>query len=56
VTLLFAQSAYEPSPSFHLLPGSARSQGFARQHIASVASFFVSRIYTLIDGKELMKC
>ena len=52
ITLLFAQSAYEHVAEAFLAALEARaakSQDIS--HIASVASFFVSRIDTLIDSK-----
>src|SRR5258708_23951193 len=52
ITLLFAQSAYEKVAEAFLSAletRAAKSQDIS--HIASVASFFVSRIDTLIDGK-----
>src|SRR6266404_3841430 len=52
ITLLFAQSAYEKVAEAFLSALEARaakSQDIS--HIASVASFFVSRIDTLVDGK-----
>lgn len=52
ITLLFAQSAYELVAEAFLAALEARvkkSQDISK--IASVASFFVSRIDTLIDGK-----
>jgi len=52
ITLLFAQSAYEQVAEAYLAALEARAaKGQALHHIASVASFFVSRIDTLIDGK-----
>jgi transaldolase / glucose-6-phosphate isomerase len=52
ITLLFAQSAYEQVAEAFLAALEARaSKGQDISHIASVASFFVSRIDTLIDGK-----
>ncbi len=58
ITLLFAQSAYEQVAEAYLAALEARSaknQDIA--HIASVASFFVSRIDSLIDSKidDLLK-
>ena len=51
ITLLFAQSAYEQVAEAYISALEARSQkGQDLSHIASVASFFVSRIDTLIDG------
>src|SRR6516164_8131060 len=52
ITLLFAQSAYEKVAEAYtaaLEARAAKSQDIS--HIASVASFFVSRIDTLIDTK-----
>ena len=52
ITLLFAQSAYEQVAEAFLAALEARVQkGQDVSHIASVASFFVSRIDTLIDGQ-----
>jgi transaldolase / glucose-6-phosphate isomerase len=52
ITLLFAQSAYEQVAEAFLAALEARaSKGQDISHIASVASFFVSRIDTLVDGK-----
>jgi transaldolase / glucose-6-phosphate isomerase len=52
ITLLFAQSAYEQVAEAFLAALEARAaKGQDVSHIASVASFFVSRIDTLIDGK-----
>jgi transaldolase / glucose-6-phosphate isomerase len=52
ITLLFAQSAYEQVAEAFLAALEARAQkGQDISHIASVASFFVSRIDTLIDGQ-----
>src|SRR5271163_11009 len=52
VTLLFAQSAYEQVAEAYLSALEARAKkGVDLSHIASVASFFVSRIDTLIDGE-----
>jgi transaldolase/glucose-6-phosphate isomerase len=52
ITLLFAQSAYELVAEAYLAALEARAKkGQDISHIASVASFFVSRIDTLIDGK-----
>src|SRR5262252_3723992 len=52
ITLLFAQSAYEKVAEAYVAALEARAaKGQALHHIASVASFFVSRIDTLIDGK-----
>ena len=51
ITLLFAQSAYEQVAEAFLSALEARAaKGQDISHIASVASFFVSRIDTLIDG------
>ncbi len=58
ITLLFAQSAYEQVAEAYLSALEARAKkGEDISKIASVASFFVSRIDTLIDGKieELLK-
>lgn len=52
VTLLFAQSAYEQVAEAFLAALEARAlKGQAVDHSASVASFFVSRIDTLVDSK-----
>jgi transaldolase/glucose-6-phosphate isomerase len=52
ITLLFAQSAYEQVAEAYLSALEARTKkGQDVSKIASVASFFVSRIDTLIDGK-----
>jgi transaldolase/glucose-6-phosphate isomerase len=52
ITLLFAQSAYEQVAEAFLAALEARAaKGRDISHIASVASFFVSRIDTLVDGK-----
>ena len=52
ITLLFAQSTYEKVAEAFLAALEARAaKGQPINHIASVASFFVSRIDTLIDGK-----
>jgi transaldolase/glucose-6-phosphate isomerase len=52
ITLLFAQSAYEKVAEAFLAALEARvKKGQDISHIASVASFFVSRIDTLIDGQ-----
>jgi transaldolase/glucose-6-phosphate isomerase len=52
ITLLFAQSAYEQVAEAYLSALEARAKkGQDISKIASVASFFVSRIDTLIDGK-----
>jgi len=51
ITLLFAQSAYEQVAEAFLSALEARAaKGQDVSHIASVASFFVSRIDTLVDG------
>lgn len=51
ITLLFAQSAYEKVAEAFLSALEARAaKGEDISHIASVASFFVSRIDTLVDG------
>jgi transaldolase / glucose-6-phosphate isomerase len=58
ITLLFAQSAYEQVAEAYLAALEARAKkGEDISKIASVASFFVSRIDTLIDGKieEILK-
>src|SRR5579863_7613941 len=58
ITLLFAQSAYEKVAEAYLSALEARARkGQDISKIASVASFFVSRIDTLIDGKieEMLK-
>jgi transaldolase/glucose-6-phosphate isomerase len=58
ITLLFAQSAYEQVAEAYLAALEARAaKGQDIAHIASVASFFVSRIDTLVDSKvdELLK-
>jgi transaldolase/glucose-6-phosphate isomerase len=58
VTLLFAQSAYEQVAEAFLAALEARVlKGLDIRHSASVASFFVSRIDTLIDSRieELLK-
>jgi transaldolase/glucose-6-phosphate isomerase len=58
ITLLFAQSAYEKVAEAYIAALEARAaKGQDISHIASVASFFVSRIDTLIDSKidELLK-
>jgi transaldolase/glucose-6-phosphate isomerase len=58
ITLLFAQSAYEQVAAAFLDALEARAaKNQDISHIASVASFFVSRIDTLIDGRidELLK-
>jgi transaldolase / glucose-6-phosphate isomerase len=52
ITLLFAQSRYEQVAEAFLAALEARAaKGQDVSHIASVASFFVSRIDTLIDAK-----
>ena len=52
ITLLFAQSAYEQVAEAFLAALEARAaKGLDISHIASVASFFVSRIDSLVDGK-----
>ena len=52
ITLLFAQSAYEQVAEAFLAALEARAaKGQDIAHIASVASFFVSRIDTLADSK-----
>jgi transaldolase / glucose-6-phosphate isomerase len=52
ITLLFAQSAYEQVAEAFLAALEARAKkGQDISHIASVASFFVSRIDSLIDGQ-----
>ena len=52
ITLLFAQSAYEQVAEAFLAALEARfAKGQDVSQIASVASFFVSRIDSLIDGK-----
>jgi len=60
ITLLFAQSAYEKVAEAFLSALEARAaKGLDISQIASVASFFVSRIDTLIDSKideELKDC
>ena len=51
ITLLFAQSVYEQVAEAFIAALEARAKkGQDISHIASVASFFVSRIDTLIDG------
>ena len=58
ITLLFAQSAYEKVAEAFLAALEARAaKGLDVSHIASVASFFVSRIDSLVDSKvdELLK-
>src|SRR3989475_3672505 len=52
ITLLFAQSAYEKVAEAFLSALEARAaKGLDISHIASVASFFVSRIDTLVDSQ-----
>jgi transaldolase/glucose-6-phosphate isomerase len=52
ITLLFAQSAYEQVAEAFLSALEARAaKGQDISHIASVASFFVSRIDTLVDAR-----
>jgi transaldolase / glucose-6-phosphate isomerase len=52
ITLLFAQSAYEQVAEAYLSALEARvAKGQDISHIASVASFFVSRIDSLVDSK-----
>ena len=52
ITLLFAQSAYEQVAEAYIAALEARSaKGQDVSHIASVASFFVSRIDSLVDSK-----
>jgi transaldolase / glucose-6-phosphate isomerase len=52
ITLLFAQSAYEHVAEAFLAALEARVlKGLDVSHSASVASFFVSRIDTLVDSK-----
>ncbi len=52
ITLLFAQSVYEEVAEAFLAALEARvKKGQDISHIASVASFFVSRIDSLIDGQ-----
>ena len=52
ITLLFAQSAYEKVAEAFLAALEARAaKGQDISHIASVASFFVSRIDSLVDSK-----
>jgi transaldolase/glucose-6-phosphate isomerase len=52
ITLLFAQSAYEQVAEAFLAALEARAKkGQDISHIASVASFFVSRIDTLVDSQ-----
>jgi transaldolase/glucose-6-phosphate isomerase len=52
ITLLFAQSVYEKVAEAFIAALEARAvKGLDVSHIASVASFFVSRIDTLVDSK-----
>jgi transaldolase / glucose-6-phosphate isomerase len=52
ITLLFAQSVYENVAEAFIAAVEARAaKGQEISHIASVASFFVSRIDTLVDSK-----
>jgi transaldolase / glucose-6-phosphate isomerase len=52
ITLLFAQSAYEQVAEAFLAALEARAaKGQDISHISSVASFFVSRIDSLVDSK-----
>ncbi len=52
ITLLFAQSTYEQVAEAYIAALEARAaKGLDVSKIASVASFFVSRIDTLIDGQ-----
>ena len=52
ITLLFAQARYEEVAEAYLSALEARvAKGLDISHIASVASFFVSRIDTLVDSK-----
>jgi transaldolase/glucose-6-phosphate isomerase len=56
ITLLFAQSAYEQVAEAFLAALEARAKkGLDISHIASVASFFVSRIDTLVDSQVATK-
>jgi transaldolase / glucose-6-phosphate isomerase len=58
ITLLFAQAAYEKVAEAYIAALEARAaKGQDVSHIASVASFFVSRIDSLVDSKidELLK-
>jgi transaldolase len=56
ITLLFAQSAYEQVAEAYLAALEARAKkGQDVTHIASVASFFVSRIDTLVDSQIATK-
>src|SRR5215831_12452159 len=51
ITLLFAQSAYEQVAEAYIAALEARvAKGQDISHIASVASFFVSRIDSLVDS------
>src|ERR1700746_18865 len=52
ITLLFAQSAYEQVAEAYIAALEARAaKGQDVSHIASVASFFVSRIDSLVDSR-----
>jgi len=52
ITLLFAQSTYEKvADAFTEALEARAAKGQSISHIASVASFFVSRIDTLVDSK-----
>jgi len=52
ITLLFAQAAYEKVAEAYIAALEARAaKGLDVSQIASVASFFVSRIDTLVDSK-----
>ncbi len=52
ITLLFAQSVYEQVAEIFIAALEARAKkGQDISHIASVASFFVSRIDSMIDGQ-----
>ena len=56
VTLLFAQSVYEQVAEAYIAGLEARAaQGKDLSHVASVASFFVSRIDTAIDSMPAAK-
>jgi transaldolase/glucose-6-phosphate isomerase len=56
VTLLFAQSVYEQVAEAYIAGLEARAaQGLDLSHVASVASFFVSRIDTAIDAMPAAK-
>ncbi len=56
VTLLFAQSVYEQVAEAYIAGLEARAaQGGDLSHVASVASFFVSRIDTAIDAMPAAK-